>query len=105
MDGKPFRVKVAFRPAAAAYVSERTWSDDQKLKGLPDGGLILEFTATSRPEVLSWILSFRTEAELLEPADIREELASTVEKLADVYSSDSLVAPSTHDRPGTWMIS
>jgi predicted DNA-binding transcriptional regulator YafY len=105
MEGKPFRVKVAFGPAAAAYVSERTWSDDQKLKSLPDGGLLLEFTATSRPEVLSWVLSFRTEAQLLEPADIREELASIVEALADVYSSGSPEVPSTTERPGTWMIS
>ena len=105
MEGKPFRVKVAFGPAAAAYVSERTWSDDQKLKSLPDGGLTLEFTATSRPEVLSWVLSFRAEAELLEPADIREEMASIVESLAGVYNSGNLEVPSTHERPGTWMVS
>ena len=105
MDGKPFRVKVTFRSATAAYVTERTWSDDQKLKSLPDGGLLLEFTATSRPEVLSWVLSFRAEAQLLEPADLREEMTSIVENLAEIYNSGSVGVPASMERPGTWMIS
>jgi len=105
MEGKPFRVKVAFQAGAAAYVSERIWSDDQKLKSLPDGGLVLEFTATSRPEVLSWILSFRTEAELLEPADLKVEMTSIVEKLVEVYGSGGPEVSTALERPGTWMIS
>lgn len=67
MAGEAFPVKVFFKPQAACYVSERNWSDDQKVKTQHDGSLEMEFTATSRPEVISWVLGFGREAELLEP--------------------------------------
>ncbi|MBW1953016.1 MAG: WYL domain-containing protein [Deltaproteobacteria bacterium] len=53
MREEPFRVQVRFHPEAAAYVRERRWSADQNLTPLPDGGLLLEFTAASQPEVVS----------------------------------------------------
>jgi len=85
MPGEPFAVKVFFKPQAACYVSERIWSDDQKVTAQHDGSLELEFTATSRPEVLSWVLSFGREAELLEPFDLRRELEALVQELATTY--------------------
>lgn len=91
MDGEPFPVRVAFRPGAAVYVSERTWSQGQTLVPQPDGGVILTFTATSRPEVLSWVLSFGTEAELLEPEDLRAELAGAVRDLAVLYGAEPTI--------------
>jgi predicted DNA-binding transcriptional regulator YafY len=53
MKEEPFRVKASFEPLAACYVSERVWSQDQVLEPRDDGGVILTFTATSKPEVIS----------------------------------------------------
>lgn len=78
MPGQAFSVKVQFKQPAACYVAERIWSDDQKMTTRRDGGLELQFTATSRPEVISWVLSFAREAELLKPADLRQEIADLV---------------------------
>jgi len=94
MDGEPFPVRVAFRPGAAVYVSERIWSEKQTLLPQPDGGVILTFTATSRPEVLSWVLSFGTEAELLEPDDLRAEMGNAVRDLAVLYGAEPAIAGS-----------
>ncbi len=85
MFGEPFRVRARIGPEAAAYVSERTWSADQRVTKLADGGAELEFTATSRPEVLSWILSFGPEARLLEPADLVEEARTKIQAMAAAY--------------------
>ena len=85
MAGKPFRARVQFQPAAAQYVSERKWSDDQKIAPAAGGGIVLEFTATSEPEVLSWVLSFGSEATLLEPASLRAELRNRLARMADSY--------------------
>jgi len=74
MKDEPFKVKAAFTPLAAAYVSERIWSQDQLLEPQPDGGVILTFTATSWPEVIAWALSFGTACEVLEPEELRGEL-------------------------------
>ncbi|MBW7862959.1 MAG: WYL domain-containing protein [Candidatus Hydrogenedens sp.] len=71
----PFKVRVAFSPTVATYVSERTWSRGQFVRKRRDGGVVLTFTSTSRPEVKSWVLGFGREAELLEPKTLRREIA------------------------------
>lgn len=85
----PMRVRVAFWGGAATYVAERTWSSDQKLRKRRDGALELTFTSTSRVEVISWVLSFGSEAELLEPKDVRNELTETVQALAERYGLET----------------
>lgn len=81
MPGPKFQVQVKVGPSAAAYVRERLWSGDQKIEYHADGGLTLVFTATSKPEVVSWVLSFGGEAELLEPAGLRNEIRSRLQKM------------------------
>jgi predicted DNA-binding transcriptional regulator YafY len=78
----PIKVRAAFWDGAASYVRERIWSPDQKITIRKDGALILTFTTTSRLEVISWILSFGPDAELLEPEDLRETM---LQKSAGIY--------------------
>ena len=85
MPGEAFRAKVCFKQPAGCYVAERVWSDDQKLTTQRDGGLELQFTATSRPEVISWVLSFGCEAELLEPTDLRLAIAAVCGEVNKIY--------------------
>jgi predicted DNA-binding transcriptional regulator YafY len=87
IPGKPFRVEVAFQPQAARYVAERIWSDDQKILQHRNGGLTLQFTASSRQEVISWVLSFGKYAELLVPADLRLEFLRSIQETAVIYVS------------------
>lgn len=82
---RPFRVKVRFSPDVAGYVSERTWSEDQKCTRRKNGSLVLEFTAQSRPEVISWVLGFGGHAELITPKDVREDIAGDVERMSAIY--------------------
>lgn len=82
---KPFRVVVDIIPKAAMYVRERIWSKDQVITPKKDGGLTLEFTATSKPEVLAWVLSFGGEATLREPDDIREDILGRLEVMRAEY--------------------
>lgn len=86
MPGESFRVRAAIGPAAAAYVGERTWSADQQIEKKPDGGIVIEFTATSRLEVIAWVLGFGTCAELLAPEDLRAEVAETLRTMAALYA-------------------
>ena len=74
MKAEPFQVKVKFQPRVAQYVRERKWSDDQKITEFKNGKLVLEFTAQSWPEVVSWVLGFGSQAELLTPKEMREEI-------------------------------
>jgi len=61
-----FEVEVEFTGWAARYVSERIWSPDQKIHK-NNGKTKLSFNASSKPELISWVLSFGAEAKLIEP--------------------------------------
>lgn len=82
---KPFRVVVDIVPKAAMYVRERIWSRDQIITPKKDGGLTLEFTATSKPEVLAWVLSFGGEATLREPEEIQREILHRVKAMEQAH--------------------
>lgn len=85
--GRRFRVAAEFEGWAAGFVAERTWSVDQQVAQLGDGRIRLEFTATSEPEVLAWILAFDHEAKLLGPKDLVGKLKERLERVAELYSA------------------
>ncbi len=74
----PFKVRVRFDGWAAAYVSERDWSQDQKIVRKRDGGIELEFSASSETEVIGWVLSFGENACLVKPDRMRKKIAETL---------------------------
>ena len=85
----PIQVTVAFRRGAASYVAERTWSPDQRIRKGRGASLQLTFTSTSRLEVISWVLSFGPDAELLEPKELREEIMERIKEMAARYDNVS----------------
>lgn len=84
---EPFRVRAAFTASAACFVRERIWSDDQVLEPQPGGGVILEFTATSRPEVIALMLSFGATATLISPDDLVSDMRDVLQKTAENYKT------------------
>lgn len=95
MDGEPFRVSVRFLPSAAAYASERIWSEDQNFVRHRDGSATLTMTARNDREVLSWVLSFAGTAELLSPRRLRDEVSACVRKLAALHEGGAQ-SPTVH---------
>jgi predicted DNA-binding transcriptional regulator YafY len=81
-----FRVTVEFKGWAARFVSERTWSPDQKLVKKKDGTLRLTFTTSSEQEFISWVLSFREEAKVLRPKWLVGTLKKTLHTTLSSYS-------------------
>lgn len=83
---KPFRVVVDFIPKAAMYIRERIWSRDQVIIPHKDGSITLEFTATSQPEVIAWVLSFGGEARLRKPEELRRNIKNRSALIAQDHS-------------------
>lgn len=81
----PLSVRIKFSPEAATYVSERTWSAEQQIQTRKDGSIVLRLSTTSRPELLSWVMSFGKEAELLSPAFLRRELSNMLSDTLQRY--------------------
>lgn len=98
MGGRPFTVRVRFDESAAVYVSERTWSRDQKLTRHRDGGVTLTMTARSEAEVVSWVLSFADAATLISPRRLRARIAETARKLCAMYDGTEEAGEATGER-------
>ena len=53
----------------------------------PEGDCLFSAGFTDREQVLSWILSFQGEAELLEPTGLREELRQIGERIRQIHQT------------------
>ena len=80
-------MRIRFQPFAAQLVRERVWHHSQKIKELREGGLELELKLGSLEEIERWILSWGNEAEVLEPARLRQRLAETGQEFVARYGT------------------
>ena len=84
-----FNVRVEFTGWAAKYMAERIWSPDQKITKKKGGSTVLTFTASSEPELISWLLSFGDGAKLLKPDWLVDEVRETVNRMQNTYSGST----------------
>ena len=84
---KAFKVEAEFTGWAAKYVAERIWSPDQKIKKVGKNKIILEFTASSEPEVISWLLWFGEEARLIKPERMVDEIIRGIDCMRGNYAN------------------
>jgi len=82
----PLPVRLRFSAAVAHSIVDRIWHPTQKIKKLRSGEVELSFTAGGKMEILSWVLSYGCHVELLEPAELRREIAEKARSMAELYS-------------------
>jgi predicted DNA-binding transcriptional regulator YafY len=80
-----FEVEVEFCGWAARYVSERTFSPDQKIRKMSGDKIRVSFAASSEPEVIAWVLSFGAQALLLRPDDLKKNITRNVRIMHKCY--------------------
>ena len=82
---QPMQVKVRFDHQVAQSVAERIWRPGQAASISPDGSLLLSFEASGTLEILAWVLSYGSHAELLEPPELRRELRRHIKGMREFY--------------------
>jgi predicted DNA-binding transcriptional regulator YafY len=82
---EPFRFRVRFTKAMAAWVAEVRWHPKQKMTTLPGGELELELPAGSLFEARRFVLSFGREAVALAPPELVEALHAETGAMAAAY--------------------
>lgn len=85
VSDQPMQIKVRFDQEVAQTVRERMWRPGQLISELPDGGLLLSFEAAGTLEILAWVLSYGSHAELLEPPELRRELRRQIKGMRELY--------------------
>lgn len=82
VQGELVTVKVVFAKSLARYIRERLWHPSQKLHDLPDGRLEMTLQVADTLEVRRWTLGYGVQAEVVEPASLREALRADAVALA-----------------------
>lgn len=86
------RVRVRFAAEVADRIREREWHDSQELVELDDGRVELTLQLGALAEVERWVLGWGAAAEVLEPPELRSNLAAVAAGLVRTYARQSSVA-------------
>jgi predicted DNA-binding transcriptional regulator YafY len=84
-SGAARRVRLRFSSDAARYIRERVWHPSQRLTQRRDGSLVLTLRVNHFLEVKRWALSYGAACEVLEPAELREEIQQEVLRTLQQY--------------------
>ena len=77
------RVKALFTPDCAWRLAEEFGRDC--FAPQPDGRLLFQADYTDKEGLISWLLTFGEKAELLDPPEIRRELAEKIKRMGEPY--------------------
>lgn len=80
-------VIVDFSAAVADAVSETIWHPSQRLHRLSEGGVRMEVWLPNFMEFVPWVRSWGAEAIVVEPAELRAEVANSLRRAADRYAA------------------
>ncbi len=97
--GPATRVRIFFTGKVSRFVERRQWHPTQEIRKVT-GGIELMMTVAGTVELVSFVLGFGAEAEVLEPAELRSQVAEEAARLASRYASASAssVALDSHER-------
>lgn len=85
-----FRIRVA--PGRARWACERPFHPRQEVVPQPDGSVILEIARSWEEEMIPQLLGLAGEAEVLEPADVRERMLAAARSIAELYDREPVAA-------------
>ena len=78
-------IAVRFDDEAASKIPERQWHADQQVERLENGGIIVRFRTNQQSQVLFWVSQWGPNAEILEPAELRERAREWFAGAAERY--------------------
>ena len=82
----PVTYTIQLSATAARWIQEEPWHADQKLEFQSDGTCILKVPAYHPMEIVPNVLKLGNEAQLLEPAEGRNEIKKIIKQLSNAYA-------------------
>lgn len=86
-DQEPIEIKIWFSKAVAQKIKETIRHPSQRIELQPDGSIICSLKVSGYKEVISWVLSWGKNAELLEPSWMRERIAKEISSMYSKYQT------------------
>ncbi|MBA3308182.1 MAG: WYL domain-containing transcriptional regulator [Chloroflexi bacterium] len=87
-DEDPVQVVIRFEPSVARRAAETRWHPSQETEVLPDGSLRWSGRVAGLREIRVWILGWGADAEVLQPAALRRDVAEELRRAAGRYGSE-----------------
>ncbi len=84
--GEPTRVVLEFDEVQATYIKARKWHHSQALEDLPDGRLRMTLKVGGLGEVKRWVTGMGSHGWVVEPQELRDEIARELTKAVERYS-------------------
>jgi predicted DNA-binding transcriptional regulator YafY len=82
---RPANVSIRFAPRQARWIRERRWHRSARVQEGLDGSLVLNLKVAETSEIVRWVLQFGQEAEVLEPASLREAVREQLSSALAAY--------------------
>jgi predicted DNA-binding transcriptional regulator YafY len=82
---EPVKVTIRFDKKAAGYIKEKIWHHSQQIEPQKDGSIIFSAEVAGTEEVKHWVMSWGRQAEVLEPAFLREDIALELQDSLNRY--------------------
>lgn len=79
-------VVLEFSRAVATRVGETTWHSSQRITGLEDGRIRVEYRLPSLVEFIPWVRSWGPDVVVVAPAALRQEVARTLRDASRLYA-------------------
>lgn len=76
-------VRIWFAPERARWIVERTWHPSQRLERGQDGSVVLDLRVGRTAELLQWVLSYGSQARVLSPEALAEEVRREAQRMLD----------------------
>jgi predicted DNA-binding transcriptional regulator YafY len=84
--GEQMRLEAIFTAGAAEHLHETALSTDQQLYLLKDGRVRVTATVTETSQLCWWLLGFGDQVEVMKPAKLRAEMATTAKSMSEIYT-------------------
>ncbi len=84
-DEDPVSVVIRFSAAVAKRAAETRWHPSQELEPQKDGSLFWRGLVSGMREIKIWILGWGADAEVLEPPELRADIAAELTKASATY--------------------
>ncbi|MBP84756.1 MAG: hypothetical protein CMO61_13010 [Verrucomicrobiales bacterium] len=85
--GHSFPIRIRFSGFAARVVAERRWHPSQEVTPIESDGSVIELTMklSALEDIARWVLGFGGQAEVIEPSELREIVATQLKEAAALY--------------------
>lgn len=81
----PVQYELHFGPELNTYIAEREWHKGQEMIQNDDGSVNLLFMSNQKQQILSWVLSFGSNVEVIQPEELKLAIKEEIKKMAGKY--------------------